>query len=186
MGWGPRRPRLPLLGPDGLGKRNAQLDCVRVMPLVLPDPGAPLQHTVKLVDQERHRLVALVGHDLGVQARAENRDVSLGLETGGDTLLGIALQLHPESEDVLLVPEQSFHFFAYERLEGGGQFEMNPGHYQLALVLCIHEKYSLQEFFKHPLAGDAPVWKTIPQASDLKVESSRSFCNLTRHIESKA
>lgn len=96
------------------------------------------QHAVEFVDEQGDGFVAFIRLDGGIHVRALNDDAALGLEPGGDTFLGIALQLHTNAHDALVVAKQSVGFFTDKGFQGRGQIEVNAGYDQFVIVLAVH------------------------------------------------
>lgn len=116
-GLGRRSDRVGQLGPD--------LEGAGLMALGLEHAGAAFEHAVEFVDEHGRGLVALVGRNGGVQIRAVDLDMTFGGKTVGDGLFGVALQLHADSHNAILMTKQSLGFFLDEQFEGFGQFEVN-------------------------------------------------------------
>ena len=97
------------------------------------------EHAVEFVDEQGDGLVALVGLDDGVHVRPVDFDVALGLEPMRDGFVAVALQLHANPHDAVLVTKQSLGFLSNERLKGGCEFEMNARDDEFVVVLSVHD-----------------------------------------------
>ena len=142
------RAAVAALSPDGPGsdrlrKGDPELDGVRVLPLDLVPAGAPAEHPVELLDEDRDGLVALVGLDDRVHRGLVDQDVPLRLEPSRHVYLGIEFQLDPQADDAVLVSEQSVGFLCDEGLDGGSEVEMNAGHDQFTTGGFIHGMHRL-------------------------------------------
>lgn len=71
--------------------------------------------------------MALIRRDGGIHIRAVNFDVALGGEAMSDVLLRIALELHPQADDALLVSEKAVRLFLDKLFKRRGEVEMDTG-----------------------------------------------------------
>jgi uncharacterized protein len=113
----------------------AELAAAGLVAAGLRELGAADEHAVELIDQEGDGLVALVGGDGGVHVGPVDGDVAFGGEAVGDILLRVALELHPEADDALLVPEEAFRLVLDELLQGRGELEVDAGYDQVVGVV---------------------------------------------------
>ena len=65
-------------------------------------------------------------------------NMALRLETRLHGLLQIAFQLHPEADDLFLMPKQTLGFFSDKAFERRGKFKMDARDDQLAMVWSVH------------------------------------------------
>jgi hypothetical protein len=86
------------------------------------------EHAVEFVYQEGNGLVALVGGDDRIHVGSMDGDVTLGLELGGDRLIAVTFKLHADTDDALLVSEQSVGFLTHIGFQGRREFEVNAGY----------------------------------------------------------
>ena len=97
------------------------------------------KHSIEFIEQERNSFVTFVALNHRVHVGTIDFDVSLGLESGGDFFLGVALQLHTDAHDALLVTKQSFGFLPHKRLERRREVEVDAGYDQFVVILSVHD-----------------------------------------------